>query len=495
MATNGVTFKNFMAGPNCSASRQKLMGFGEAHRPTNLTGQVIQGTNSQGEDSWPTEVVINTHDKRSLFWRMKSHGYTTYQGGKWHIFPDRLARNMSTSIAQAMGVDVMPLGLKASPGVIAWTMWDNGVTPTEATFLGQNCFVSFDLNNNVALQNEFADDMIFDDAVDYLQNAGATGNHFMLLNPVGTHAPSDSTTTSSCPSTTTRDDRPPTGAPAAGSSLYTVFNSSVEYIDSRIANIRSEMSLDPINGTDILCVTSDNGIQVQGLPTEVPNNLPTQPFHPYTNRAKGTPYPAGLEVPLICEGKGIAAGSVVTARFGMSDLNKTFDAILGNGGGGGHLDGQSFADCFDDNDAATNCVGHDVTVFQRFGPVGGQFAQPSTYRLPPTDGLVGSAPFNKDWLVCVTGTYWLTRFYSPTVAPRGNVYMYEELFDETEAGINQYFNIGDEIATSHPGGTIPPVGGKITDLTGLSDADISALEKCQYALDSIQTNEGRFAGF
>jgi arylsulfatase A-like enzyme len=470
IALAGMKAQNMMAGPNCMPSRIKLLGMGESYRTNNLMGTVVGRVSTGAEPPWFTEVVINTNDDRSLFHRAKKHGYTTYGSGKMHFFIDRYVRDLS-SIGVALGMDFMPFGYAGTASALS--RYDD-MTPTEATFLGQNCHVVENLEGAQTISSIYSTKEIMDHAVDHLTTLGATDSSklFMYLAPPAPHYPNDSgaTPADGCPSALSRNDRPP--GDTTSNTDEQVFNSQIQDLDARISDLKAQLDLHPTTGQDILCVTSDNGIQARGakLISEIyrhPAGTSTIPggVTGGTQRWKSWPYPAGVQVPLVCEGKGIAAGTVITANIGMSDLNKTIDAILSGETGGGHLDGQSFASCLGSTAAADECEGQESICLQKFGPVGGKTG---TWTEPPLDGELLTGPdWDFNWNLCRTGGHWLVRWggYSETSVSFARVKdrltstdfadglafngFNEEFFNEDRAtNASQYFDPGDEIAST-----------------------------------------------
>lgn len=476
IALAGMRAKNMMAGPNCMASRMKLLGMGESYRPTNLTGTVIGRNAGLTNPPWRTEVVINTSDNRSLFHRAKKHGYTTYGSGKMHFFTERYVKNMS-SIGAALGMDIMPFGFDST--TTPYSLFDEGegaggqITGAQQSFLGANCHVNENLAGAQSLSSVYSNKEVMDHAVNHLQNVlgpDDTSKLFMYLAPHSPHSPNDSgaTPADGCPSLLSRNDRPPGDTTSTGEEQ--VFNSQIEDLDNRISALRAQLDLDPVTGQDILCITSDNGIQGRGakLISEIYRHPPNVVLDltKGSQRWKSWPYPAGVQVPLVCEGKGIAANTTITANIGMPDLNKTIDAILSGGSGGGHLDGQSFASCLGSTEAADACEGQESICIQKFGTVGG--VTDGLWPESPRDGepLYSAGPdWNVNWNLCRKGGHWLVRWGGyeananhgrpkvvvsfPDVAYGQPLDAFnEEFFNEDRTNDSQYFNPGDEIAST-----------------------------------------------
>ena len=465
MATAGVRLDGLLSGPNCTASRQMIHGYGAAQRPTNRHGTVVQ-TSVGG--AWRSTVTVNPADHRTIFRRAEAAGFTTFYAGKFHASPDRIEQGLE-NILSLHGIDVAPSVIQSNPPH-PMSLLDSVTVPSGAEdYLGHSCWVGINLAGTVSLNTTYNNLQFANDAISYIQGDGATGKHFMFVAGAAPHLPAEYTTGATCPSLVSADDRPPGDTTSA--SQYAVFNSGIEYFDTQVGRIRDELSLDPTTGTDILCVIGDNGLPGFGAPSEIE-----------TNRWKSNPYPAGVQVPMVCEGVGIEAGSVITAKFGFTDLNKTIDAILTGGGGGGHLDGQSFADCLDDNTAATNCEGPEGVLIQHFAPLGGS---DGTWQSSPQNGDSSGVPgWTKDWLLYVTGPYWINRIYL-TGTTRGP--FYEQFFDENEAGVSQYWADGDEIAeTAAPGGGALVTG----DFTAQTADELAAMNAAHRAFDLTQINGG-----
>lgn len=479
MATAGIRFDGMVAQSNCAPSRiQILMGY-HIHRPQNRIGNVFAWTTT----GWRSEVTPNVDDRNWLFSRAEENGYSTFAAGKLHLWPDRIVQGLGSNIGQALGIDEMPIAIQANaPNPMFF--YNTATVPLGAEdYLSHNCFVSIDLSTTDAaggaLTEGYNNELIIDAAKDYITSgSGASGSHFMWVAGNAPHAGSESTNGADCTdmiaadpdfASVGADDRPP--GDTTSSTDFDVFGSGVEYFDTLVGELRATLSLDPTTGTDILCFVGDNGVPQFGAPSEIP----TSPY-----RGKGSLYPAGVLVPFICEGRGIAAGSIVpqSSKFGLVDLHATLDDLM-SASGSLPNDGKSFADCFDSNSAATNCEPPSYVLVQRASPLGGAAGNSQAV---PTDG--DSANWSVDNYMCIYGEHWTHRIYEPNVISRGP--FYEEFFDESTA-TNQYFDPGDEEATTGPTYSANNV---LSDSALSLQAQKDQLNKCHSVFTNMTINGG-----
>lgn len=298
LAARGMRFQNAWATPECSPSRAAL-----------LTGRHPRRSGIGGVVS-PRDLFGLPESEVTLAERLGQAGYATALVGKWHLSPVTEAE-ADAPLRQGFGVFRGTLGnlqTATLPGAAAelplgYWLWQ-GVGEHGLGWVA----------------GRYATSTQVDQALEVA--AGLPEPWLLVLPALAAHSPWDPVPAG------LRDGPPPPAVDDAGR-----YDQVLGAFDRELGRLLD--GLDPeVRARTTVIVISDNG---------TPGPAVRPPHDPL--RSKGTPFEAGVRVPLIVEGPGVAApGAVSEALVSVVDLWPTLTALAGvsDDGDGVARDGRSF---------------------------------------------------------------------------------------------------------------------------------------------------------
>lgn len=491
LAASGVTLANFMTPANCVPSRTTFMTGARSGRRVNPLGDVFR-------DSEPTTVDLDPYGPTLIQKLARDAGMRTAYFGKLHLGQNWDAAGNAENYLTAMGFDhaeaVSMRGI-IDPRELADTANVNFDNPNSC--LGHNYWVSINKAGTVALEEVYANKVIYDAALAFIRDTvlpDTTNKWLVLVNSVGPHGPqhcgTDGAGLDSCSQVATdcdygsgatkRDDRPPGGIATSFHGVYDEQLVDVELRTQAILDLAG-LSLHATTGNTVAIITADNGTQSRAASTTCAIDS--------DNKGKGSLFPCGLRVPFVADGVGITAtGATIVGLHSLEDLHETVLELLGISTSG-TSDGRSFASCLT-SATPNDCWAQDPFTIQKWQPLGGN-----------TDGSIASQPmpatfpgeYDRHEIASYShqnNGYWLlVRYNAVASAAVGGAVLFCEEFYSLTAGAELYGDTprAENCTTSLTDGLLVPA-----DFAGQTADEAAMLPVLQARHDSIAINGGEF---
>ncbi len=268
LVNGGLRFNNVWSNPTCTPTRASI-----------LTGTygVRTGVTKVGDELATSETSLQQ------YLRNNNTGYSTAVIGKWH-----LSNNVNHPNAMGVGYYAGLLN-GAAPAYDNWSLTQNGFTTTSSTYI----------------TSKFSDL-----AIDWLNEQ--TDPWFLWLAYTAPHTPFHLP-----PSELHSQGNLPTDQASIDANPQPYYMAMIEAMDTEIGRVLGSLSPSAFENTIIIFI-GDNG-----TPSQVVQEYPAQ-------RAKGTLYQGGINVPMIIAGKGVSrTNQVENALINTSDLFATIASIAG----------------------------------------------------------------------------------------------------------------------------------------------------------------------
>ena len=272
LISKGLRFQNLWSAPTCSPTRATI-----------LTGKygIKTGVLEVGDQINNNEITI-----QSFLDDKTSDAYSNALIGKWH-----LSNSASTPIS--LGIDYYA-GILGG-GVRSYTNWDlteNGITTTST---------------------EYTTSKLTDLSIDWIDKQNKPWFLWLAYNAPHTpfHVPPNDLHS--------QGNLSPNQASIESNPLPYYF-AALEAMDTEIGRLLNSIPDEQLQNTTIIFI-GDNG---------TPSNVAQEPFS--SNRAKGSLYQGGINVPMVISGYGVSrANETENAIVNTSDIFATIADIAGSG--------------------------------------------------------------------------------------------------------------------------------------------------------------------
>lgn len=459
IANNGLRFDNFRSHSVCSPARAMFFGYGEIRRSTNLYGKIIS---SHADPAISTVVIQPEGD--NLVRRLQAEGYQVAFFGKMHMGLAQSLHPRNTPFAERMGFDYYDVVMAGNNTNVG--MCGTGVNPYIDECASHNWFCAHDSNGVSSMygdgssaddaSNGFTGVSIIDAAEAFVVlKLAAAEKWWVFISPNAPHSPyrvAASGTTCAYPFGSDQpDDRVP--GSVLGSGIEAVYNEMTEDLDTRIGSVNGKLHLAAGGLNHMVIIVGDNGTLHGTGSTECQAS----------RGSKFTPYPCGVQVPLVMDGDNVTTPDATTEITGLMyapDFPKTLiDIAAGGSGVSGSKDGISFASCLALPDPSTCTVSHDVICWQEWKPLGGVV---TTLERPPQ-------------ISTDAGGVWEEIEYSCSTMLHGGDYMLHRVYDDvtTPANFCEYFF--DRTTDLYLATANAPLADNQGDCLSTTSADISGL--------------------
>lgn len=286
LMASGLTFENFWSAPVCTPTRATI-----------LTGRygINTGILGVGDNITTSETSLQTYMGNN-----SPEAYSQAVIGKWHL-------SNNSNNPNNMGIDHYA-GLLGG-GVASYTGW----TLTE--------------NGSTSQSTEYITSKFTDLAIDWVSQQNSPWFLWLAYNAPHTpfHLP---------PADLHSQGNLPADAASIAANPAPYYLAAIEAMDSEIGRLLNSMSTEERANTVILFI-GDNG---------TPNQVAQFPYS--RQKAKGSLYQGGINVPLVVAGPGVSrAGGRETALINSTDLFATIADLTGSGGSNVH-DSHSFRSMF-----------------------------------------------------------------------------------------------------------------------------------------------------
>lgn len=272
LMASGVTYNNLWSAPLCTPTRSTI-----------LTGKY--GINT-GVLAVTNSISLNETSIQSYIDTETSNAYAHAIIGKWH-----LSQNAT---------DPLDLGIGYYAGFLSGSISDYYSWP-----------FSENGNANVTF-NGYSTTKFTDLAIDWIDDQSKPW--FLWLAYNAPHTPFHL-----APDSLHKQGNLPTDANSIDANPSPYFMSAIEAMDTELGRLLASMSDEELNNTVIIFI-GDNG-----TPGKVAQN-------PYRQRAKGSLYQGGINVPMIISGHGVSRSNATDdALINTSDLFATVASLAGVG--------------------------------------------------------------------------------------------------------------------------------------------------------------------